>query len=65
MPDTLCRRCGEELTEQSKCAECRQTIQHTCPDCKYTPLEKVHLYCRLISGPTYTPDKIVQEVIAA
>jgi len=65
MPDTLCRRCGSELSAQSKCAECYQTIQYICPKCQYTPLEKFHLNCMLMSRGTYLSEKNVKEVLVA
>ncbi|MDX1533921.1 MAG: hypothetical protein R3230_06935 [Nitrosopumilaceae archaeon] len=45
MPDTLCRNCGSELQEISKCSECKQAIQQECPNCKYATLEQVHTDC--------------------
>lgn len=47
MPDTLCRNCGTELHEQSKCSECRQAIQQLCPKCGYATLEQIHTDCTL------------------
>lgn len=47
MPDTLCRNCGTELEEQSKCSECRQPIQQICPKCNYATLEQIHSDCTL------------------
>ena len=65
MPDTLCRRCGSELSAQSKCAECYQIIKHVCPKCQYTPLEKFHLNCMLLSGVRYSSGKKTMEVLVA
>lgn len=48
MPDTLCRNCGTELKEQSRCSECRKAIQQVCPNCKYATLEQIHTNC--VSG---------------
>ena len=47
MPDTLCRNCGTELKEISKCSECRQAIQQICPNCEYATLEQIHTDCTL------------------
>ncbi|MBA4453922.1 MAG: hypothetical protein H2B05_03150 [Nitrosopumilaceae archaeon] len=64
MPDTLCRRCGAELKTQTKCVECFQTIREICPSCQYTPLEKFHLNCMVMSGVPYPTGKKLQEVLA-
>jgi hypothetical protein len=65
MPDTICRRCGEEIASQSKYPECRQTIQEICPKCKYAPLEKFHLNCMIVSGISWSLNSQIQEAIVA
>ena len=65
MPDTLCRRCGTELSTTLKCVECFQIIKEVCPKCQYEPMEKFHLACMIMSGNAYPCGKKLQEVVAA
>lgn len=61
MPDTLCRNCGTELQEQSKCSECKQAIQQVCPRCGYATIEQVHSDCTLGLEMIIPPTKHSQQ----
>lgn len=65
MPDTICRRCGKELSTQTKCVECFQVIRKICPNCQYKALEKVHLDCMILSGVQHHLGKKLQDGLAS
>ena len=46
MAQTLCIKCGSELTPSSYCELCKEPLIFVCTSCKYTTEEKVHPDCR-------------------
>ncbi|HEY8139859.1 MAG TPA: zinc ribbon domain-containing protein [Nitrososphaera sp.] len=47
MPETICRRCGSDLTEgTTHCSLCDQMLTLACPSCGYVSDSKVHADCR-------------------
>ena len=45
MPNELCRKCGCETREYTKCTICNQTSKYFCPTCNTQTIEQFHFDC--------------------
>ncbi|MGB8025349.1 MAG: hypothetical protein WCF06_13655 [Nitrososphaeraceae archaeon] len=59
MAQTLCIKCGSELTPSSYCELCKEPLIFACTACKYITEEKVHADCRNAKELTKTRDATI------
>jgi hypothetical protein len=59
MAQTLCIKCGSELTPSSYCELCKEPLIFACISCNYITEEKVHADCRNANELTKTTDATI------
>ncbi len=45
MPETICKKCGSDLVENTVCNFCQEVVDLACHNCDYISEEKVHADC--------------------